>query len=208
MAKGKGKKSISFGSRSLKKYPELPYNEFKQWTIKEMKKAVSDRASAANKRIKRVEEAGLGSPAITAVYNTGGKFSVKGKNTLNELYKEYKRVSNFLNRQDSSLGGARAEVRRVSERLGFTPTKKQLKVIFQAYHKAVKYSPAKVQAYGSERLIQLYGQYMEDVSDELLEGTDFDFESYWQQALDPLEEAYNDRMDSLMQSFHGDIFTF
>lgn len=206
MAKGKGKKSISFGGQ--KKYPQLPYSDMKQWTIREMKKEVSRRASAANKRIKRVEEAGIGSSAITAVYNNGGKFSVRGKNTLNELYKEYTRVTNFLNMHNSSLGGARAEVKRISERIGFNPTKKQLQTIFKAYHKAVKFSPARVQAYGSDRLIQLYGQYMEDMSDELLEGSDFDFEAYWEKALAPLEEAYNERMDRLLESLQGDIFSF
>lgn len=206
MAKGKGMKKVSFGGTA--RYPMLPYNDFKAWTIQEMKKEVSRRASAANKRIKRVEEAGIGSSAITAVMNNGGKFSVAGKNTMNELYKEMQRVTNFLNMHNSTLGGARKEVKRISERIGFNPTKKQLQVIFKAYHKAVKYSPAKVQAYGSDRLIQLYGQYMEDMSDELLEGTDFDFEAYWERALAPLEEAYNERMDRLMESLSGDIFSF
>lgn len=206
MAKGKGMKKVSFGGTA--RYPMLPYNDFKAWTIQEMKKEVSRRASAANKRIKRVEEAGIGSSAITAVMNNGGKFSVSGKNTMNELYKEMQRVTNFLNMHNSTLGGARKEVKRISERIGFNPTKKQLQVIFKAYHKAVKYSPAKVQAYGSDRLIQLYGQYMEDMSDELLEGTDFDFEAYWERALAPLEEAYNERMDRLMESLSGDIFSF
>lgn len=206
MAKGKGKKAITFSVGA--KYPMLPYSDMKQWTIQEMKKEVSRRASAANKRIKRVEEAGLGSSAITAVYNNGGKFSVRGKNTMNELYKELQRVTNFLNMGNSTLGGARKEVKRISERIGFNPTKKQLQVIFKAYHRAVKASPAKVQAYGSDRLIQLYGQYMEDLSDELLEGSDFDFEAYWEKALAPLEEAYNERMDRLLESLQGDIFSF
>ena len=206
MAKGKGKKAITFSGGA--KYPMLPYSDMKQWTIQEMKKEVSRRASAANKRIKRVEEAGLGSSAITAVYNNGGKFSVRGKNTMNELYKELQRVTNFLNMSNSTLGGARKEVKRISERIGFNPTKKQLQVIFKAYHRAVKASPAKVQAYGSDRLIQLYGQYMEDLSDELLEGSDFDFEAYWEKALAPLEEAYNERMDRLLESLQGDIFSF
>lgn len=206
MAKGKGKKAITFSGSA--KYPMLPYSDMKQWTIQEMKKEVSRRASAANKRIKRVEEAGLGSSAITAVYNNGGKFSVRGKNTMNELYKEMQRVTNFLNMENSTLGGARKEVKRISDRIGFNPTKKQLQVIFKAYHRAVKASPAKVQAYGSDRLIQLYGQYMEDLSDELLEGSDFDFEAYWEQALAPLEEAYKERMDRLLESLQGDIFSF
>ena len=123
MAKGKGKKAITFSGGA--KYPMLPYSDMKQWTIREMKKEVSRRASAANKRIKRVEEAGLGSSAITAVYNNGGKFSVRGKNTMNELYKELQRVTNFLNMSNSTLGGARKEVKRISERIGFNPTKKQ-----------------------------------------------------------------------------------
>lgn len=207
MAKGKGN-AITFSGGKPKRWGELPYNEFKQWTIKEMKTEVSKRASAANKRIKRIEGEGIGSSAVTAVMNNGGKFSVAGKNTMNELYKEYRRVSNFLNMDNSTLGGARKEVKRISERLGFTPTKKQLQVIFKAYHRAVKASPAKVQAYGSDRLIQLYGQYMEDMSDELLEGTDFDFEAYWERALAPLEEAYNERMDRLAESLTGDIFSF
>lgn len=207
MAKGKGK-NVTFSGTTPKRWLEVALSDFKQFTIKEMKAEVSKRASAANKRIKRIEGAGIGSSAVTAVMNNGGKFSVAGKNTMNELYKEYRRVSNFLNMDNSTLGGARKEVKRISERIGFNPTKKQLQTIFKAYHKAVKYSPAKVQAYGSDRLIQLYGQYMEDLSDELLDGTDFDFEAYWERALAPLEEAYNERMDRLAESLSGDIFSF
>lgn len=69
--------------------------------------AVSRLSSAANKRLKRIEAAGLAeySPAYKDVMQQG-KFSVKGKNEK-ELYQEFKRLNRFFRRSTATAKGAR-----------------------------------------------------------------------------------------------------
>lgn len=85
--------------------------------------AVSRLSSAANKRLKRIEKAGLEeySPAYQDVIKEG-KFSVKGKNEQ-QLYQEFKRLNRFFRRSTSSTQGARAfkkEVEKIFKTTGAT----------------------------------------------------------------------------------------
>lgn len=77
---------------------------------RELRRAVSQIASAGNKRLKRLESAGQRSRAAEVVQESGGKFSVRGKN-LEELKTEFMREKNFFERKTSSLRGIR-EIKR------------------------------------------------------------------------------------------------
>lgn len=74
--------------------------------IRELRKIVSRMSAAANKRLKRLEAAGImygyteGDDTISGVR----KFGVKGK-TDDEVRNEFKRVSNYLRSPQSSLTG-------------------------------------------------------------------------------------------------------
>lgn len=63
-------------------------------------------ASAANKRLKRMEEKGIyfGEESGPDISSGVKKFSVRGK-SLDELKREFKRVRNFLDNPQSSLTG-------------------------------------------------------------------------------------------------------
>lgn len=67
---------------------------------------VSKLASAANKRIVRLEKAGVFSPSVEYAKKHGGKFSVAGK-TKQQLLIEYNRVSDFLTSKTSTVRGAK-----------------------------------------------------------------------------------------------------
>lgn len=67
---------------------------------------VSKLASAANKRIVRIEKAGIYSPSVEYVKKHGGKFSVAGKNKQ-QLLIEYNRVADFLISKTSSVRGTK-----------------------------------------------------------------------------------------------------
>ena len=76
----------------------------------ELRQVVSRIASAGNKRLKRLDAAGVSSRAADVVRESGGKFSVKGKSTA-ELKAEFMREKNFFDRKTSSLSGIK-EVQR------------------------------------------------------------------------------------------------
>ena len=83
---------------------------FEKMTHAELAHEVSILASAANKRIRRLEKAGYNTPALRYTMAHGGTFSVKGKNKT-ELLAEMKRASGFLGAKTSSVSGAKKSVK-------------------------------------------------------------------------------------------------
>lgn len=78
----------------------LTSKELREFSRADMAKIVSSIASAANKRITRMEKAGQ------PITDTVQKFSVAGK-TRNELMKEFRRVKDFMQAETLSLRGQR-----------------------------------------------------------------------------------------------------
>lgn len=136
---------------------------------KELAKVVSILASAANKRLKRIETAGLEnySSAYRYIERTGGKFSVAGKNT-EELIVEYKRAKGFLSpsRTTSTIKGIKASMQenetKVQERLGVTfKNEEESKDFWKAYNKYADNHRAKVYNTGSDTIQKLIAQRVE-----------------------------------------------
>ena len=93
-----------------------------------LRKAISSMGSAANKRLKRMEEKGVyfGDARGPDIVSGVKKFSVRGK-SLDELKREFRRVRNFLSDPQSSLTGMWKALREVKRKWGKTPTKKMRK---------------------------------------------------------------------------------
>lgn len=191
---------------SKKGQTKWPYKDIHKWTEKEIRKEVGRVRDAVHKRVQRLEQSNLPSRALHALMNSGGEISTKGK-SINDLYAEYRRGINFLNFNDSSVGGARKYQKHLEELFGGPLTKNQQKVLFKAYHEIMKASPGGLQAYGSERLIQYLANEIDDYDDEILKGTTFDFEGYMEKALEDVKEEYNRMMDQLDQTI-DELFDF
>lgn len=86
---------------------------------KALKKEVSKMASAANKRLKRLERNELTDlPAYKAWQENGAiKFSVKGK-SHEELQKEFWRLKNFLDNKTSTVRGANKFLKEMAQNTG------------------------------------------------------------------------------------------
>lgn len=135
-------------------------------TRSEIAKVVSKLASAANKRLKRIEQAGLKeySSAYRYIQSSGGKFSVKGK-SKEELILEYKRVKGYLSpeRRTSTVAGTRKakeeNEKKVAERLGVVfKNKKESKDFWQAYNKYADSHRINVYNQGSDTIQRLIAQ--------------------------------------------------
>lgn len=81
---------------------------------KDLAKNISILASAANKRLKRLELSGEFSPAAEWVRTHGGKFSVAGKNK-NQLLIEFFRVQQYMDSKTSTVSGAKKWRRNVEK---------------------------------------------------------------------------------------------
>lgn len=86
--------------------------QFEKMERPELAKEVSILASAANKRIKRLQQAGYNTPALRYTMEHGGKFSVKGK-SHDELLEEIKRAKGFLAAKTSTVSGAKKSIKTI-----------------------------------------------------------------------------------------------
>lgn len=102
--------------RTVQSLLNIDNQVFNSLTRKELAQVVSKLSSAANKRIVRFQQAKESSPALRQVYNSGGKFSVKGKD-LNQLRAEYVRVRNFMKSATGDLKSWRKQKKLIIERM-------------------------------------------------------------------------------------------
>lgn len=89
---------------SIEKYLHYTKGDLQKMNPKELRVVVSKLASASNKRLKNFSKLNIESPATANVYSSGGKFSVKGKNT-DDLIDEYFRAKRFLKSETGTIKG-------------------------------------------------------------------------------------------------------
>lgn len=110
-------KGFSVKGKSVYELSNLSMGEFSSMTRSELSKVVSRLSSTANKRMKRLENNDIQSPAYRGAVSSGGKFGSKGK-TLNELRSEYMRVTGFLKSKTSTVKGFRQVRKDLITRIG------------------------------------------------------------------------------------------
>lgn len=106
--------NINLKGSSINQLTNLSASTIKQYDRKNLAKIVTKLASAANKRVKRLEGSGYNTPALRQAHK-GGHFGSKGKN-LKQLRTEYKRVSAFLKSETSTVKGYKSFLNRLSEK--------------------------------------------------------------------------------------------
>lgn len=116
---GKSKKGYNVTGKSVDDLLNMESREFSKVSQdrQALSRVVSRLASAANKRIKRMQAKGENSPALIRAMESGGKFSVKGK-SLDELKKEFMRVKSFLQDKTSDLKQWKKLKNKLKESLG------------------------------------------------------------------------------------------
>ena len=143
---------------------------------------------AANKRLKRLQAMETLSPALNSVMQSGGKFSIKGKNR-NEILKESSRALSFINMKTSTVSGAKQFEKNFAAKLSNKSkniTNDQRKTLFDSFRKLQQISPVGLNIYGSERLVRMLA---DEVVDE-----NYSFETTMNKALQELEREYEQFM--------------
>ena len=198
----KGVNALANQGREIVKQILAKYKPMKRYEMvegvgsmerKELYKHASKVFSAANKRIKRIQEAGVLSPAVEGIMDKGGKFSAKGKDR-NELLHEYARAVSFMNLKTSSLSGARTYEQNLEKRVGkITPNKRKL--LFDVFRRLEETNLVSAQTYGSDRLVQRISQEIDrdksDNIDDLERGSD-EYQAKLEELLENVREELDD----------------
>lgn len=85
----------------------LTRSDLENIPIADLRKYASQLNSAANKRGLNLDKNGLVTPATVIRDNSGGKFSIRGKTSREEVMEEMARAKKFLRSSTSTVKGAR-----------------------------------------------------------------------------------------------------
>lgn len=99
---------------------DIDISDVSKFNEKTLRAAVQTLSSTANKRVRRINAAGVVSPAVRAI-EQHGNFTPKGKNR-NQLLSEFVRVVNFLQSETSTVAGARKFTDKIRQNLGMNKT--------------------------------------------------------------------------------------
>ena len=158
---------VGFGTIS-----KLDFSDYmKAGEVKENRKRISRLVSLANKRLKRLENAGLNdSPANQKWVEAGAeKFSVKGKDH-NELQRELSRLKNFIESETSTVRGVNNVLKQMAQNTGIEYSNMQelkdnAKTFFELSSKVEQYLRTVddiASAIGYQKIWESINQYVKD----------------------------------------------
>lgn len=94
---------------SIQDIIDMDWRDINRLSEGELKQLSMRLNSAANKRLRRLEQSGQSkwSPAYTHIKKSGGDFTVKGKDTKTAIKNEIQRATDFLNAKTSTVAGSK-----------------------------------------------------------------------------------------------------
>ena len=151
---------------------KLDFSDYmKAGEVRENRKRISRLVSLANKRLKRLENAGLNdSPAYQKWVESGAeKFSVKGKDH-NELQRELSRLKNFIESETSTVRGVNNVLKQMAQNTGIEYSNMQelkdnAKTFFELSSKVEQYLRTVddiASAIGYQKIWESINQYVKD----------------------------------------------
>lgn len=169
-----------------------------------LKKLVNKVLQQANRRIQNIENAGLASPAVKAVYSERGKknytyFSTSGLNPNNpndwEVIKyEYGRAMSFLNNPTSTATGARQYIKYQARQLNNIPFESANKIVDLAT------SPT-IDEYGNVNIFS-YGEILDTFKNDVMQ-TGNDLEKNAEKYAENLESQLQNVINNISTSLNG-----
>lgn len=164
--------------KSIRDIMNIAEGDFLSFSEKDQKLVTSRLVSAGNKRARRFVKI-TGQPINLKSYTSGGKFSVKGKTKKGgELYKEFKRVKEFLSRKTSSAKGYKEFIKKMKEPPKYVGGRKDE---VARTEEGIEYDPETgeiIEPYRSEEFepFELESGDVWQATDDALEGSRYDFE--------------------------------
>lgn len=181
--------------KSIRDIMNIAEGDFLSFTEKEQKLVTSRLVSAGNKRARRFVKI-TGQPINLKSYTSGGKFSVKGKTKKGgELYKEFKRVKEFLSRKTSSAKGYKAFIKKMSGAPTYAGSRKDTQKPKDVEKPKVEYDPET-------------GEIIEPYRSEDFEPFDLESGDVWQATEDALEGSRYDFEKGIVYEIHDEVLDF
>ena len=169
-----------------------------------MKATVNKVLQQANRRIQNIENAGLASPAVKAIYAERGKkkytyFTIGGLDPSNptdwEMIKyEYGRAMSFLNNPTSTATGARQYIRYQASQLNNIPFESANKIV------DIATSPT-IDEYGNVNIFS-YGEILDTFKNDVMT-TESEFEQKGETYAEKLEELLRGVVNTIATSLNG-----
>ena len=199
--------SVTIFSKSVIKSINKPLNEEITNAVigsTGLKKLVNKVLQQANRRIQNIENAGLASPAVKAIYSERGKknytyFSTSGLNPNNpndwEVIKyEYGRAMSFLNNPTSPATGARQYIKYQATQLNNIPFESANKIVDLAT------SPT-IDEYGNVNIFS-YGEILDTFKNDVMQ-TENDLEKNAERYAENLESQLQNVINTISTSLNG-----
>lgn len=171
---------------------------------KGLKTLVNRVLQQANRRIQNIENAGLASPAVKAVYLERGKkdytyFTTRGLNPLNstdwELIKyEYGRAMSFLNNPTSTATGARQYIKYQATQLNNIPFESANKIVDLA-------TEPTIDNYGNVNIFS-YGEILDTFKNDVM-STELEMEKNGEEYAENLENQLKSVINTISTSLNG-----
>lgn len=169
-----------------------------------LKTLVNKVLQQANRRIQNIENAGLASPAVKAVYSERGKknytyFSTSGLNPLNpndwEVIKyEYGRAMSFLNNPTSTATGARQYIKYQANQLNNIPFESANKIVDLA-------TEPTIDEYGNVNIFS-YGEILDTFKNDVMT-TENEMERNGERYAENLEQQLQNVISTISTSLNG-----
>lgn len=159
----KSRKSIVAG-KSIQDILNIDNYVFNRLSAFDLRQYVSRLASAANKRLRRLENNRANTPAYRQVMRSGGNFSTRGKN-LNELRAEFVRAKNFLEAKSSTVSGWKKTVKGTIDKLhekGVDITPDEFDQLWSVYEELKELDPSVSYRRLKYAVLQEIEMYIED----------------------------------------------
>ena len=150
---------------NIKEILDYDWSDIRKLSRSELAKVTSTLSSAANKRLKRFEQADETSPAYSQAMKTG-KFSVAGKN-VNQLRAEFNRAKQFLESRTSTIRQwkvVQKETVNTLSSMGVNIPKEDVKEVMKLYGKLKSEFPDLV------TVSDMYAPAIQGIYDRLQEG--------------------------------------
>ena len=169
-----------------------------------LKKLVNKVLQQANRRIQNIENAGLASPAVKAIYSERGKkkytyFSTSGLNPNNpsdwEVIKyEYGRAMSFLNNPTSTATGARQYIKYQASQLNNIPFESANKIVDIA-------TEPTIDNYGNVNIFS-YGEILDTFKNDVMT-TENELERNGERYAENLEQQLQNVISTISTSLNG-----
>lgn len=158
--------------KTVNELVNIDINEFNRMNKQQMRQSVQILASAANKRLKKLREMDIESPALYRVNKSRrGKFTTRDKN-LNQLRAEFMRTKHFLEMRTSTARGWNATINEIIGGLEVENvyiTRQNFAKFWRAYNKIIESDPLFVERDFKYEVERELADYVADYTNEELE---------------------------------------